>query len=245
MKPMPVSHSPPGAVARYHDEMEAMIEANRRADERRQQLEQQLATAQAQCIAEQKKADAERAHSENETSMRVFVEEQLSTERIERKRLEEQLRDSLACATPRVGLSEPEPIQRQGGEDTWKAVAIGEIGWLREQLAECRKAMERFEGSMARTVDSPGACETPRASLREQVEHWKQLYEQAESQQSLEMSLLRSALDNALQAVHRVSDESAMELALKQHKDESAKLRQQLDEREEERRRDEKQAEQV
>jgi len=220
-----------------------MMKANKKADERRQQLEQELATCEAQCVAEQKKADAERAHSENETVHRVFVEEQLAKERVERQKLEEQLRES--CTTPRTAPSEPTSVQGHTGEDSWKATAIGEISFLREQLAVCRRAMERFEGSVARAPHSPGACETPRATLRDQLEHWKRQYGQLESQQSLEMSLLRSALDNAVQAVHHVSDEGAMEQALKQHQDESAKLRQELHEREEDRQRDEKQAEQV
>jgi len=68
---------------------------------------------------------------------------------------------------------------------------------------------------------------------------------QLEGENSHELSRLQSALNQALDAVNKVRDESAVEMALKRHQEEAAMLKAQLARQEEDRRSDERTSQEV
>ena len=72
--------------------------------------------------------------------------------------------------------------------------------------------MQRYQerrSESLRACDSPDKCQTPRETLREQVEIWKKRAMQLEGENSHELSRLQGALNQALNAVNKVRDESA------------------------------------
>ena len=131
-------------------------------------------------------------------------------------------------SVPVVAQPEPLPAASTG-------VSHSEVEWLREQLSECREALQQFENS---------ETTTPRDVLRQEAASWRRracelqecagclLIHQCSCAHSYdcrgEVEKLKKTLQSALVAVNKVSCGDSYGVALKQQTEEVDKLRSQV-----------------